>query len=79
MALVAYSSRLPVMIHDEVMKTLESEIGQQAKEFADALFRTTMADGRNALTALHEEGMIKKVPTNQVLDFCFKIEKPAIN
>ncbi len=67
MALVAYSGRLPVMIHDEVMKTLESEIGQQAKEFADALFRTTMADGRNALTALHEEGMIKKVPTNQVI------------
>jgi len=67
MALVAYSSKLPMMIHDEVMKCLESPVGQQAKEFSDALFRTTMADGRNALSALHDEGMIKKVPTNQVI------------
>jgi hypothetical protein len=67
MALVAYSGKLPALIHDEVMKTLESEIGQQAKELADALFRTIMADGRNALTAMHEEGLIKKVPTNQVI------------
>jgi hypothetical protein len=67
MALVSYSGRLPSMIHDEVMKVLESDVGQQAKEFSDALFRTTMADGRNALTALHEEQMIKKVPTNQVI------------
>lgn len=67
MALVAYSNRLPMMIHDEVMKCLESAVGQQAKEFSDALFRTTMADGRNALSALHEEQMIKKVPTNQVI------------
>ena len=67
MALVAYSGRLPAMIHDEVMKCLESDVGQQAKEFSDALFRQTMADGRNTLSALHEEQMIKKVPTNQVI------------
>jgi len=67
MCLAAYSDLLPRMIHDEVMKCLESPIGQQAKDFADALFRITMADGRNALTTLHQEGFIKKLPTNQVI------------
>jgi hypothetical protein len=31
------------------------------------LFRYTLSDGNNALTTLHKEGMIKKVPTNQVI------------
>jgi hypothetical protein len=67
MALLLYSDTLPRLIHDEVMKALESPIGQNAKEFSDVLFRTTMSDGRNALEVLHKEGMIKKVPTSQVL------------
>lgn len=67
MALVAYSDALPSMIHDEVMKVLESEIGQQAKELSDALFRSLLPDGRNALESLHREGFIKKVPTSQIL------------
>ena len=67
MALVVYTDALPMMVHDEAMKCLESEIGQNAKEFADALFRVTMADGTNCLTTLHKGGWIKKVPTNQVI------------
>jgi hypothetical protein len=67
MALVAYSDTLPRLIHDEVMKALESPIGQNAKELSDVLFRTTMADGRNALEVLHKEGFIKKAPTSQIL------------
>lgn len=67
MALVTYSETLPRMIHDEVMHALESAIGQAAKDFSDVLFRTVMADGRNALEVLHKEGFIKKVPTSQVL------------
>jgi hypothetical protein len=67
MALLLYSDTLPRLIHDEVMKALESQIGQNATDFSDVLFRTTMADGRNALQVLHTEGMIKKVPTSQVL------------
>ena len=67
MALVTYSDTLPRMIHDEVMRALESAIGQNAKDFSDVLFRTVMADGRNALEVMHREGFIKKVPTNQVL------------
>ena len=67
MALVAYSDTLPRMIHDDLMKCLESAVGQNAKELSDVLFRTTMGDGRNLLEVMHKEGFIKKVPTSQVL------------
>lgn len=67
MCLVVYPDTLPRHIHDDVMNALESESGQQAKEFSDYLFRFTMSDGTNALQTLHQEGMIKKVPTNQVI------------
>jgi hypothetical protein len=67
MCLVIYSESLPMRIHDEVMKVLESEIGQQANDFADALFRHTMADGVNCLNAIHRGGLLSKVPTNQVI------------
>ena len=67
MALIVYTDSLPMMVHDEMMKCLESEVGQQAKELADALFRTTMADGQNCLTTIHKGGWMKKVPCNQVI------------
>jgi hypothetical protein len=67
MALLVYSDTLPRLLHDEVMKALESPVGQNAKELSEVLFRTVMADGRNCLQALHQEGFIKKVPTSQVL------------
>ena len=67
MALVVYSDVLPRMIHDELMRAVESAAGQAAKEISEVVHRTTMADGRNLLTVLHREGMLKKVPTNQVL------------
>lgn len=66
MCLVAYSDLLPRLYHDPVMKVLESPVGQQAANFSDALFRSFMPDGRNCLEALHKDGLIKKVPTNQV-------------
>lgn len=67
MCLVIYPEVLPRHIHDDIMKALESDPGQQAKEFSDYLFRYTLSDGNNALTLLHKEGMIKKVPTNQII------------
>lgn len=67
MALVVYSDLLPRMIHDEIMRAVESPQGQAATEVSDVLFRTIMADGRNCLESLHTNGLLKKVPTNQVL------------
>lgn len=67
MCLVLYSDTLPRLYHDDVMRVLESEVGQQAKEFSDALFRNLFSDGSNMLQKLHQERLIKKVPTNQVI------------
>ena len=67
MCLVVYSDLLPRMMHDEIMKCVESAPGQEAKDLADALFRNIMADGRNTLETLHREGLIKKVQTGQVI------------
>jgi hypothetical protein len=67
MCLVLYSDMLPSLVHDEVMKVLESPVGQASKELADAMFRHTMADGRNCLEVVHKAGYMKKVPTNQVI------------
>ena len=67
MALVVYSDLLPRMVHDEIMRALESPQGQESKELSDVLFRTVMADGHNCLESLHRNGLLKKVPTNQVL------------
>jgi hypothetical protein len=67
MCLVVYPEVLPSHIHDSIMKTLESDVGQQSSNLADALHRNMLPDGRVQLTALHQEGMIKKIPTNQVI------------
>jgi hypothetical protein len=67
MALIVYSDLLPRMIHDEIMRAVESPQGQAAMDISDVLFRTIMADGHNCLESLHKNGLMKKVPTNQVL------------
>lgn len=67
MCLVIYPETLPAHWHDSIMKVLESDIGQQAEEFADALHRNLLPDGRNILETLHREGMLKKVNTEQVI------------
>ena len=67
MCLVAYSDLLPRLMHDEIMKVLESQVGQNAENLADALFRNIMPDGQNTLQTLHVNGMIQKVPCNQVI------------
>lgn len=67
MCLVVYPETLPTHIHDSIMKTLESDVGQQATNLADALHRNLLPDGRPQLVALHQEGMIKKIPCNAVI------------
>jgi hypothetical protein len=67
LCLVLYSDTLPQLIHDEVMKVIESPVGQNSTELADAMFRHVMSDGRNCLEACHKSGYLKKVNTNQVV------------
>jgi hypothetical protein len=41
--------------------------GQQANELADILAVRKFPDGMNILSALHQRGLLKKVPTNGVI------------
>jgi hypothetical protein len=67
MCLVIYPDLLPTHIHDSVMKLLESPIGQAAEDFADAMHRNLLPDGRNMLETVHAERMMKRVNSDQVL------------
>lgn len=67
MCLVVYSEMLPSRIHDDIASVLESEVGQQSENFADALDRNVGTDGNKLLHTLHRENYIKKVQTNQVI------------
>jgi len=67
MALIAYSDVLPRMVHDDLMKCVESVVAQNTKDVADVLFRTLMGNGENILSSLHANGWLKKVPCNQVI------------
>ena len=67
MCLVIQPDVLPAHWHDSIMKVLESEVGQQAEELADALHRSLFTDGRNILETLHFEKMIKKVRTADII------------
>ena len=67
MALVTYTETLNQHIHDPLMRCIESDIGQSAKELADALNRTLSSDGRPILQVLHLEGLLKKVNAEQVV------------
>jgi hypothetical protein len=67
MCLLVYPEVLPAHWHDAIMKVLESDVGQQAEEFAEALSRSLLPDGRVILNTLHTEKMIKKVRTSDVI------------
>jgi hypothetical protein len=67
MALVVYTESLNRHIHDPLMKCIESDIGQNSENLADALNRTHTNDGKIILQVLHKEGLLKKVQTNQVV------------
>ena len=67
MCLVIYPDTLPAPWESAIMKVLESDVGQQSEQFADALHRSLLPDGRVILDTLHREKMIKKIRTADVL------------
>jgi len=52
--------------HDALMKCVESHTGQNATEFAEAMARRQLPDGRNMLAGFHTTGRMMKVATNEV-------------
>ena len=66
MALVVYPDVLPMHLHDGLMSAIESAEGQQSNNLGEALHSKLFNDGRPMLTALHAEGMLKKVQTETI-------------
>ena len=64
--LIIATENLDADQHDSLMKTLESSMGQDAYEFAEAMARATLPDGRNMLAGLHYYGKLTKVSTESV-------------
>jgi len=67
MALIIYPETLQAHWQQAVQSVLESDIAQQSEELADALHRNFFPDGRPILQTLHEERMIKKVRTSDII------------
>jgi hypothetical protein len=67
MCLVTYTELLNQNMHDPMMKCIESDIGQNSENLADALNRSHTKDGRFILQVLHGEGLLKKVNTEQIV------------
>lgn len=67
MCLVIYPDTMLAHWQDTIQKVTESDPGQQAEELADALHRSLLPDGRPILQTLHNERMIKKVRTADII------------
>lgn len=64
--LVVYSDTLEAADHESLMKLVESNTGQNAYEFAEAMHRTPLSDGRNMLVHFSKTGKLVKVPTAEI-------------
>lgn len=67
MALVVYTELMNQNIHDPLVQCIESDIGQNSENLADALNRSYTKDGRIILQVLHAEGMLKKTQTENIV------------
>jgi len=52
--------------HDALIKAVESAAGQEAEEFAVAMARAYLPDGRNMLAGFHTTGKMRKVPQAEI-------------
>src|SRR6056300_891253 len=65
-ALIIPTAALDAAQHDSVIKTVESNAGQNAYEFAEAMARSTLPDGMNMLAGMQKYGKLVKVKTNTI-------------
>jgi hypothetical protein len=64
--LIIQTESLSADEHDSLIKLVESPAGQEAYEFAEAMARSRLPDGRNMLAGFHATGKIQKVKTDLV-------------
>ena len=65
--LVVETERLPDMLHDDMVRVVESPTAQESAEFYTIAHRNMFSDGVNMLVKLHNTGLLKKYPTNQIM------------
>lgn len=65
-ALVVATEGLSDSYHNALISTVESNAGQEAYEFAEAMDRTQTPDGYNMLHAFHNQGKLVKIATADV-------------
>lgn len=64
--LVIATENLPDSQHDALIQLVETSGAQSSNEFADVLARAKFPDGSTMLPALHTQGKLLKVSTDQV-------------
>lgn len=64
--LVVETETLPPLYHDDLINAVESDSAQQDMDFFKYATRSVFHDGRNMLEAMHINGLLKKLPSNQV-------------
>lgn len=64
--IVIKTESLDAASHDALITAVESNAGQTAYEFAEAMFRNTLPDGMNMLTGMQKYGKMVKVPTSSI-------------
>ena len=65
--LVIGTKFLPDLYHNALMRTVESDRGQDANELGEFLGRQTFPDGTNMLAILHNDSYIKKFATKDII------------
>ena len=65
-ALVVLTENLMAEEHDALIKAVESDAGQNAYEFGEAMARNVLPDGRNMLAGFHTTGKLTKVATDLI-------------
>jgi len=64
--LVVQTENLDASEHDALITAVESAAGQDAYEFAEAMARNVLPDGRNMLAGFHTTGKFRKVSTSSI-------------
>ena len=64
--LVVGTKFLPDLYHNALMRAVESDGGQDAKELGEFLGRQNFPDGTNMLAILHNDNYIKKFATKDI-------------
>ena len=65
--LIVETERLPDMLHDDMVRVVESPTAQSSDEFYTVAHRNMFSDGINMLVKLHNHGLLKKYQTKDIL------------